>query len=52
MAWARDVWGELAAVAGARAALAGGVELVGVGGLLRGVRRGAEWVAAHLGRDL
>jgi hypothetical protein len=49
MAWARDGWGELVAVAGARAALAGGVELVGVGGLLGGVMRGAEWIAAHPG---
>jgi hypothetical protein len=39
-------------VAGARAALAGGVELVRVVGLPGGVRQGAEWVALHLGRDL
>jgi hypothetical protein len=39
-------------VADARAAWAGSVELVGVGGLLEGVRRGEEWVAAHLGRPL
>ena len=49
MAWARDGWGELA---GAQAAQAGGVEVAGVGGLFGGVRRGAEWVAAHMERAL
>jgi hypothetical protein len=49
LARARDGWGELAPVAGTRA---GGVELTGVGGSLGGVRRGAEWVVAHLGRAL
>ena len=46
---ARDSWGELAVVAGTRAAWAGGVELTGVGNLLGEVRWGAEWFAAHLG---
>jgi hypothetical protein len=52
LARARDGWGELAAVAGTRVARAGGVELAGVGDLLEEVRQGAEWVDAHLGRDL
>jgi hypothetical protein len=52
LAWARDGWVTLVAVAAARAARAGGVELIGVRVLLGGVRRGAEWIAAHLGRDL
>lgn len=46
LAWARDGWGELAG------AQAGGVEVAGVGGLFGGVRRGAEWVAAHMERAL
>ena len=45
MAWARDGWGELAVVAGTRAAWAGDLELAGVGDLLEEVRRGAEWFA-------
>jgi hypothetical protein len=52
LAWVRDGWGELAMVAGTRAARAGGVELAGVGGLLRGRRRGAKWVATHMGKAL
>jgi hypothetical protein len=35
-----------------RAALASGVELVGVWDLREGVRRGVEWTVTHLGRDL
>jgi hypothetical protein len=52
LAWARDGWGELATVAGTRVARSGSVELAGVGGFLGGVRWGAEWVAAQMGRAL
>jgi hypothetical protein len=52
LAWVRDGWGELATVASARTALASGVELAGVDGLLGGVRQGVEWVVAHSRRDL
>jgi hypothetical protein len=52
LAWARDGWGELATVGGTRVARSGSVELAGVGGFLGGVRWGAEWVAAQMGRAL
>ena len=42
-------WRELAAVAEARAVMAGGGELAGVGVLARGVRRSEEQTVAHPG---
>jgi hypothetical protein len=47
LAWLGSGWGELATVAEARAVMAGGGELAGVGVLARGVRRSEEQTVAH-----